>query len=106
MPAALARSPSASPKAAQKGQLTRGRRGERGEKEEEEGEKEERWERDAAPRRQDLGGGGGGGDVNEGHCARMETSNGKPKPPLPFLQSRRRFRRRLPFSLPHCLLPS
>ena len=60
---------------------------------------EEEWDgegaqrdRDAAPRRQDLG------DVNEGHCegrrtereggrARMETSNGKPKLPLPFLPS-------------------
>ena len=76
--AALARSPSASPKSAQKGQLTRGRRGERGERQE---EKREQWERDAAPRRQDLSGGGGGDcDVNEPHCPRMETSNGKPKP--------------------------
>ena len=78
----------ASPKAAQKGQLTRGRRGERGERQE---EKREQWERDAAPRRQDLSGGGGGDcDVNEPHCPRMETSNGKPKPlslslSLPFL---------------------
>ena len=75
-------SSAASPKSAQKGQLTRGRRGERAEEEEkeEEREREDRWERDAAPRRQDL-------SVNEGHCARMETSNGKPKllPSLPFL---------------------
>ena len=95
-PAALVRSSSsaASPKSAQKGQLTRGRRGERAEeeeKEEREREREDRWERDAAPRRQDL-------SVNEGHCARMETSNGKPKllpsfrPFLALLQSRRRRR--------------
>ena len=62
-------SSAASPKSAQKGQLTRGRRGERAEEEEKE---KDQWERDAAPRRQDL-------SVNEGHCARMETSNGKPK---------------------------
>ena len=88
--AALARFPAASsPKAAQKGQLAKGRRGERAEEEEQEGEGAQR-DRDAAPRRQDLG------DVNEGHCegrrrkggrARMETSNGKPKLPLPFLPS-------------------
>ena len=114
--ALAARFPAASsPKAAQKGQLAKGRRGERAEEEEQEGE----WEgaqrdRDAAPRRQDLG------DVNEGHCEgrrterggrRMETSNGKPKLPLPFLPSSLRvvfvvvvfF---LSFSLTHSPLPS
>ena len=88
--AALARSP----KSAQKGQLTRGRRGERGEEEEE--EEREQWEREAAaaaPGRQDLSG------VNEGHCARMETSNGKPKLRSSFLFLLQSRRRRLPFSL-------
>ena len=71
--AALARFPAApSPKAAQKGQLAKGRRGERAEEEEQEWEGEgAQRDRDAAPRRQDLG------DVNEGHCEGRRTERGE-----------------------------